>query len=117
MKSIQVILIILSMLAAIMGSIAFKSKLLPRLLALLLFCAATGFVIFPEATSDIARVLGVGRGTDLLLYVTIFAGLHSCLRLYIRTRAVQRKLTELTRALAIKDAIVPKAKAFSAGSR
>lgn len=116
MKSIQVILIIFSMLIAMMGSMAFRSKLISRLVALLFFGAATGFVIFPDATSSIARVLGVGRGTDLLLYVAIFAGLHSCLRLYIRTRAVQRKLTELARALAIRDAVVPNAKAFSAQS-
>src|SRR6476661_4304403 len=114
MKSIQIILIILSMLVAIMGSVAFRSKLISRLVALLFFGAATGFVLFPDATSEIARVLGVGRGTDLLLYVTIFAGLHSCLLLYIRNRTVQRKLTELTRALAIKDAVVPKGKVFSA---
>src|SRR3954452_16125619 len=117
MKSIQVILIILSMLAAIIGSMAFRSKLVSRLLALLLFGAATGFVMFPDATSNIARLLGVGRGTDLLLYVAIFAGLHSFLLLYIRTRGVQRKLTELTRALAIKDAAVPSPGGISAGSK
>jgi len=114
MKSIQVILIVLSVVAAIMGSMAFRSKLISRLLALLLLGVAIGFVMFPDTTSDIARSLGVGRGTDLLLYVTIFAGLHSCLLLYMRTRAVQRKLTELTRALAIKNAVTPKPKAFSA---
>lgn len=116
MKSIQVILIILSMLAAIIGSMAFRSKLISRLVALLLFSAATAFVIFPGATSDIARALGVGRGTDLLLYVAIFAGLHSYLLLYIRTRGVQRKLTELARALAIKGAVAPDAKPLSANS-
>jgi len=114
MKSIQIILIVLSVIAAIMGSVAFRSKLISRLLALLLSGVAIGFVIFPDVTSDIARSIGVGRGTDLLLYATIFAGLHTCLLLYMRTRAIQRKLTELTRALAIQNAVAPKVKAFSA---
>src|SRR3954469_3069725 len=107
MKSIQVILIALSILAAITGSIAFRSKLAYRLLAVAFFFLTVGFVLFPDWTSEIARFVGVGRGTDLLLYLTIFAGVHSCLLLYVRTRRVERKLTELVRGLAIKNAQYP----------
>ena len=107
MKSIQVILIVLSMLAAILGSMAFRSTLISRLLALVFFLAAAGFVIVPNTSSDIARFLGVGRGTDLLLYLVIFAGLHACLLLYIRARRIERKMTELVRALAIQNASAP----------
>ena len=107
MKSIQIILIALSVLAAIMGSIAFRSKLAYRLLAVFFFFVAVLFVMFPNSTSDIARLLGVGRGTDLLLYLTIFAGVHSCLLLYMRSRRLEHKLTELVRALAIKNAQYP----------
>ena len=107
MKSIQIILIALSVLAAIMGSIAFRSKLAYRLLAVFFFLVAVLFVMFPNSTSDIARLLGVGRGTDLLLYLTIFAGVHSCLLLYMRSRRLERKLTELVRALAIKNVQSP----------
>jgi hypothetical protein len=107
MKSIQIILIALSILAAIMGSIAFRSKLAYRLLAAFFFFLAVGFVMFPNSTSEIAQFLGVGRGTDLLLYLTIFAGVHSCLLLYMRTRRIERKLTEVVRGLAIKNAQYP----------
>jgi hypothetical protein len=104
MKSIQIVLIALSTLAAITGSIAFRSKLAYRLLAVFFFFVAVGFVIFPDSTSEIAQSLGVGRGTDLLLYLIIFAGVHSCLLLYMRTRRMERKFTELVRGLAIKNA-------------
>src|SRR3954468_14083304 len=107
MKSIQVILIALSILAAITGSIAFRSKLAYRLLAVAFFFLTVGFVLFPDVTSEIARFVGVGRGTDLLLYLTIFAGVHSCLLLYVRTRRVERKLTDLARELAIRNAEHP----------
>src|SRR4051794_5270713 len=107
MKSIQIILIALSILAAIMGSIAFRSKLAYRLLAAFFFFLAVGFVMFPNSTSEIAQFLGVGRGTDLLLYLTIFAGVHSCLLLYMRTRRVERKLTALVRELALRNPEYP----------
>jgi hypothetical protein len=107
MKSIQVILIALSILAAITGSIAFRSKLAYRLLAVAFFFLTVGFVLFPDWTSEIARFVGVGRGTDLLLYLTIFAGVHSCLLLYVRTRRVERKLTALVRELALRNAEYP----------
>jgi small membrane protein len=107
MKSIQIVLIALSILAAITGSIAFRSKLAYRLLAIFFFFVAVGFVMFPNSTSEIAQLLGVGRGTDLLLYLTIFAGVHSCLLLYMRTRRMERKLTELVRGLAIANVQYP----------
>src|SRR4051794_14959219 len=107
MRTIQLILIVLSLLAAIFGSIAFRSKLAYRVLAGLFFLVATGFVMFPDTTTEIARALGVGRGTDLLLYLLIFAGVHGFLLLYMRTRRLDRKVTELTRTIAIKNAEHP----------
>jgi len=110
MKAIQIILVSLSLLAAILGSIAFRSRLAYRVLAALFFVAATGFVMFPDTTTDIANFLGVRRGTDLLLYLVIFAGVHGLLLLYMRTRRLEGKLTELTRAIAIKSAERPEFK-------
>jgi hypothetical protein len=104
MKTIQIVLVVLSLLAAILGSMAFRSKLAYRVLAMLFFVVAAGFVMFPDTTTDIAHFLGVGRGTDLLLYLVIFAGIHGLLLLYMRTRRLERKVTELTRAIAIRTA-------------
>jgi len=115
MKSIQVILIALAVMAAILGSIAFRSKLAYRLLGMFFFFVATGFVVFPDASTQIARILGVGRGTDLLLYLVIFAGVHAFLLLYMRTRRLERKLTELVRAMAIQAAEYPVGEQIQAG--
>jgi hypothetical protein len=46
----------------------------------------------------------VGRGTDLLLYIALFAGIHAFFLLYLRMRRLERKLTEQIRANAIRDA-------------
>ena len=104
MTSIQGILIACLFIAAIVSSLVFKAQVAWRLLAIALFSAATVFVLFPDLTTTIAHDLGVGRGTDLLLYVSLIAGLHAILLLYLRTRDLERKITEQARAIALRDA-------------
>ena len=109
MTSIQGILIACFLMAAILASIAFRARLVYRLLALVLFLAAAVFIFSPDLTTVIARSLGVGRGADLLLYVSLIAGVHIALLLYRRTRELERRMTELVRAAAIRDAqLTPK---------
>ena len=104
MKSIQVILIIFSLVTAVLGGMIFRSKLVSRLFTALLSCLALVLVILPDLTTDLARLLGVGRGTDLLFYIVFFAVVQIFLLLYLRTRKLERKLTESIRALAIQGA-------------
>jgi len=80
---------------------------LRRLGLLALAALAALAVIFPDLSNDVAQLVGVGRGADLLLYglVVVFIG-------YVVTARVQRyrvseHLTELTRALAIQSAEKP----------
>jgi len=104
LTSIQGILIACFVVAAILGSIAFRTRLACRLLAVLLCLAAVIFILFPDLTTAIARLLGVGRGTDLVLYVALVAGIHAILLLYRRTRDLERKITGQIRAMALRDA-------------
>lgn len=105
MTSIQSILVVLSLLGAILASVAFQSRLGYRLLAVLFFAGAGAFVIFPGGTTRVAHALGVGRGADLLLYLGIFAGIHALLLMYVRTDRLEWKLTKTIRAIAIRDAL------------
>jgi len=104
LTSIQGILIACLVIAAILGSIVFRAKLVYRSLAFLLCLTAIIFVMFPDLTTVIARSLGVGRGTDLLVYVSLIAGVHAILLLYKKTRDLERKITEQIRAMALRDA-------------
>lgn len=78
-----------------------SSLLTQRLLGLVLFGAATAAVLFPDLTTVIARVLGVGRGADLLLYVTILLFAFGTLVAFLRIGELKRQVTLLTRAFAI----------------
>lgn len=104
MNSIQGLLIAFLIVAAIISSFAFRAKVAYRLVAVFLLFGAIVLVLFPNLTTVVARSLGVGRGTDLLLYVSLITGLHVALMLYLRTRELERKITEQARAIAIRNA-------------
>ena len=63
-------------------------------------------VLRPQDINRFAHVLGVGRGTDLLLYALIVAFVFTVLALYMRIQEDEQRITQLARAVAIRDAEV-----------
>ena len=58
-------------------------------------------VIFPDTTDDVAHLVGVGRGADLVTYTAIVAVMFVLIHYYAKFVELQQKLTQLTRELAI----------------
>ena len=74
-------------------------------LGLLVFAAVNVVAVLrPEEVSAVAQRLGVGRGTDLVLYLLVIAFLFGMLSYYLRFKVVDRRFTELARLLAIREA-------------
>ncbi|SHN46095.1 DUF2304 domain-containing protein [Cryptosporangium aurantiacum] len=70
--------------------------------AFLLFAAYA--VIRPDDLTWVAHKVGVGRGADLVLYATVVAFVFVVINFYLRTREMERRITELARAVALRDA-------------
>lgn len=68
--------------------------------------AGAAAIIFPNMTQDAADLVGVGRGTDLVLYMSIVVVMFVLLHYYTKFVELQRQLTEVTRELAILRAEV-----------
>jgi hypothetical protein len=66
--------------------------------------AGTLLVWFPDETMVIARLLGVGRGADLIAYCWIVVSILLILILHLRTVRMKGALTDLTRHIALADA-------------
>lgn len=64
-------------------------------------------VVSPQLASLLARALGVGRGTDLVLYIAVIGGLFGTAYFFVRVRRLERRVTQLTRAVALRDVIIP----------
>lgn len=60
-------------------------------------------VIFPDLVQGAAELVGVGRGTDLLLYLAIVLLLYAGLDIYMRFQDLEDSLTKLTRRMALLE--------------
>jgi hypothetical protein len=61
-------------------------------------------VIFPDALTWVAQLVGVGRGADLLLYLLTIAFMLVSVVLFRRLADLERKYVALARAAAILQA-------------
>lgn len=78
-----------------------------RLTLLLAFLAAVLAVVFPEFVNGLANLLGVGRGTDLILYALVVVFIGNSIASAAQNRQLHREITQLARATALRDARKP----------
>lgn len=66
---------------------------------------AIGFVVLvPDTASYLAAAVGVGRGSDLVVYATLLLVLYVLFRIFIRLERQERQLTTIVRELALREA-------------
>jgi hypothetical protein len=81
-----------------------------RRLGLVIFAAlAVWSILFPSVWSQFAKLVGVGRGTDLVLYALVVAFLSFTLTTYVRFREFETRYTKMARRLALDEAGPPRA--------
>lgn len=64
-------------------------------------------VLFPDATTWVAQLVGVQRGTDLMLYGLIVAFVFVTISSYLRFREQELRFARLARAVALSNAQAP----------
>lgn len=81
-----------------------KSLAVKRIFALLAAISAIIAILFPQLLSSIAHFFGIGRGTDLLLYLFVIASLIFAV-MTVRAKArSDARVTALARAVALIEA-------------
>jgi small membrane protein len=60
--------------------------------------------VFPHIIALISSKVGIGRGVDLAIYVSIILLFYLVFRLYVKTDNQDREITKLVREIAIRDA-------------
>jgi len=79
-----------------------------RRLGLMLFAGlAVWSILFPSIWNQIAALVGVGRGTDMVLYALVVAFLSFTMTTYLRFRDLETRYTTLARRLALDEAGSP----------
>ena len=106
MSPIQIILLAFFIFAVIKVFLRYRANdlTLSGFIYWFLFWLAAAFiVIWPDATYIIANKLGIGRGADLVVYVGLAILFFSVFRLMAGVERQKREITELTRALSLRD--------------
>src|SRR5579864_3002217 len=62
------------------------------------------FVWNPDLANEVAQVLGVGRGADLIFYCWVLISIALFLSLHFKFRQQSQQLTDLVRKTAIAEA-------------
>lgn len=77
-----------------------------KVMLLLFVLLAVAAVVRPDLVTTIANAVGVGRGSDLLLYILVMAFLFVVLNVYLKFKDADAREADLVRVLAIAEARV-----------
>ncbi|GAA1613868.1 DUF2304 domain-containing protein [Leucobacter chromiireducens] len=86
-----------------------RSLALKRIFAILFVIAAVVAILFPGALTTVANFFGIGRGTDLLLYLFIVAMLIFATATVRAKARSDARVSELARAVALMEARITEA--------
>ncbi|MDI6023746.1 DUF2304 domain-containing protein [Leucobacter sp. UT-8R-CII-1-4] len=102
------LLLIIGVAAIALFSIRFlrgeRSLAIKRILALLAALAAVLSILFPTVLTAVANFFGIGRGADLLLYVSILGGMLFVVAMIRSQARSDARVTRLARAVALMEA-------------
>ena len=104
MNLMQMLLVATTALSLVIYLAYLRSLLRDRVIAIGLFMITVFFILVPQATTFIANQLGVGRGADLLIYLSATVFVFMFVLAYSRIGKLERAQTELARFIAIANA-------------
>ena len=94
-----------------------RHQAIRRILLVLFVLGAAVSVFFPQLLTAVAHLVGIGRGTDLLLYILVVAFLGFAATTYRRSRQLENQITELARQIALLGADKPSEVKLPAASK
>lgn len=94
-------------LVLIRGGSNAKHMAIRRIMVLLFSIAAVLSIFFPTILTQVAAIVGVGRGTDLVLYALIVSFLVYMSTTHQRFRSMETTVTKLSRRIALDEAVRP----------
>ena len=104
---VLVVAVLVVSLALMRGGSNARHLAVRRMLLMIFAVVAALSVFFPDALTRVAQFLGIGRGTDLVLYGAVVSLFVFMATTYQRFRHAENALTKLSRRIAIDEAPKP----------
>ncbi|HLD88587.1 MAG TPA: DUF2304 family protein [Candidatus Nanoarchaeia archaeon] len=101
----QVIVVLFALFALSRAFLRFregKMSLKEMLFWILLWASVIFVVFFSRMTFIISRIFGIGRGIDLVVYVSIVALFYLIFRIYVKIENIEQDITKIVREVALR---------------
>ena len=108
----QVFLLTLTVLLMILVIRRYRQKRISTrsfFLWLPLWIAVGVVILFPDITMVFAQLLGIGRGADIVIYLSMILILYLLFKVGIRLERMDREITQIVRHLALTPVTAPSA--------
>jgi hypothetical protein len=99
--------IVLTIVAFFLYAMRVRSIVWDRVVLLALAGGGIVLALQPDLATDVANAIGIGRGTDLLVYVFVLFSLFHIVHIGSRLRRMERQITKLARASALERSTPP----------
>jgi len=103
---VQIILLVFVLFAASRAVLQFRGGTI-RFGALsfwlLIWAVALLAIFYPEETTRIARILGIGRGVDIVVYSSIAILFYLVFRLHVYLENIRTEISQLIREVSLKQ--------------
>jgi hypothetical protein len=83
---------------------SFKNHALSRLVMIGILLVGILFVLYPSLSNQLAHLVGVGRGADLVIYLFIIFSFIFGAYLYAKFRKLKEEQAELIKKIAVENA-------------
>lgn len=75
---------------------------------IVVWCGAAFIINIPAATTFIASLLGIGRGVDLIIYVSFLAVFYLIFRVHLVLNRIEQEITQIVRSMALEQLREPR---------
>jgi hypothetical protein len=102
---LQVFFIIFVLFAASRAYLRFRDKSITAVeffFWIVLWLVITVVVVLPQTSTAIAHILGVGRGADAVVYISVLVLFYAVFRLYVKMEFIEHEITDIVRKLALE---------------
>ena len=106
MKPAQLLLLTFALVALARVIHSYRQRRMPMaafLFWILVWMGTVSVIIFPDATSFLAHLLGIGRGADLIIYTSLLISFYLIFRLYLAIVRLEQAITEVVREIALEQ--------------
>jgi hypothetical protein len=104
MEIIQIIIVLFALFALSRAFLRFKDNRLSKnefLFWTAIWLAVIVISFIPNLTTQISNFLGIGRGIDLIVYISVIVMFYLIFRLYVKLESVEKEVTLLVRKFAL----------------